>query len=199
MVDPGVGSARRAIVAKGSGHLFVGPDNGVLGHVYERAEDLQVFQLTNVDFFRQPVSATFHGRDIFAPVAGALSRGVAPEALGALISDFVRLPLAAPRLNRDGTLTGAIIHVDRFGNCITNITPRELSEEVIEGGATVVVGDHEVSSFRNYFAEEGSASGKPFAIWGSAGFLELVVFRDSAARILGVGRGQIVTGESVGA
>src|SRR5215213_10783714 len=88
VVDPGVGSARRAIAVEGRGHTFVGPDNGLFGHVYERVGPSRVFQLTNANFFRREVSKTFHGRDIFAPAAGALSRGVRAEELGPEVFDF---------------------------------------------------------------------------------------------------------------
>ena len=192
VVDPGVGSARRAIAVEGRGHTFVGPDNGVFGHVYERVRPFKVFHLTNPSFFREEVSPTFHGRDVFAPVAGALSRGVRAEELGPLVEDYVRLPSAAPARLEDGTLAGAVIHVDRFGNCVTNITPQDLSGEDVERGARLWVGGREVRSFRRFFAEEGGGRGEPFAVWGSAGLLEIAVFRDSAARVLGARRGQRV-------
>ena len=192
VVDPGVGSSRRAVVVESKEHVFVGPDNGVFGYVYERAQALRVFHVTNEKYFRPQVSATFHGRDIFAPVAGALSLGIRPEEFGPEITDFVRLPFAAPERQPDGTLDAAVIHVDRFGNCITNISPRDLDEESIRRGVRLVVGDREIRSFRRFFGEEGDAVGEPFAIWGSAGLLELAVFRDSAARALGVERGQRV-------
>jgi len=189
VVDPGVGSARRAIVVASEQHTFVGPDNGVFGYVFERLGNFRVFQITNEKFFRPRVSATFHGRDIFAPVAGALSRGTRPEELGHEVEDFVRLAFASPETTSDGTLAGVVLHIDRFGNCVTNITPRDLDEEMIRGGATLRVGGREVRAFRRFFADEGSAPGEPFAIWGSAGLLEIAVFRDSAARTLGVSRG----------
>src|SRR5215212_7889946 len=109
VVDPGVGSARRGVAVEGRGHTFVGPDNGLFGHVYERIGPFRVFQLTNAHFFRGEVSPTFHGRDIFAPVAGALSRGVRAEQLGPEVFDFVRLPSAAVEKAADGTLVGAVI------------------------------------------------------------------------------------------
>ncbi|HEY0171025.1 MAG TPA: SAM-dependent chlorinase/fluorinase [Pyrinomonadaceae bacterium] len=192
VVDPGVGSARRGVALAGRGHTFVGPDNGLFGHVYERVRPFKVFHLTNESFFRREVSATFHGRDIFAPVAGALSRGVRAEELGPEVEDFVRLPSAAPVRLEGGTLAGSVIHIDRFGNCITNITPGDLTDEDIGGGARLVVCGHEISSFRHFFAEDGGATGEPFAVWGSAGLLEIAVFRDSAARVLGIRRGQKV-------
>ncbi|HST52300.1 MAG TPA: SAM-dependent chlorinase/fluorinase [Pyrinomonadaceae bacterium] len=190
VVDPGVGSSRRAVVVESAGHAFVGPDNGVFGYVFEHLSRTRVFHVTNKKFFRADVSATFHGRDIFAPVAGALSLGVRAEELGREIGDFARLPFAAPEVSEDGTLVGAIIHVDRFGNCVTNVSRRDLGADAITRGARVAVGGHEIRSFRSFFGEEGEASGEPFAIWGSAGLLELAVFRDSAARVLDVVRGQ---------
>jgi hypothetical protein len=192
VVDPGVGSSRRAVAVETPGHTFVGPDNGIFGYVYERVEDFAVHQLTNRSYFRKDVSATFHGRDVFAPIAGALSRGVAAEELGARIEDFVRLPFARPVLRADGTLEGRVIHVDRFGNCITNFTPRDIPLEMFDGGMRMKVGGFEVRQLRRFFADESEAPGVPFAIWGSAGLLEIAVFRDSAARRLGVGRGQTV-------
>ncbi|HEV3471261.1 MAG TPA: SAM-dependent chlorinase/fluorinase [Pyrinomonadaceae bacterium] len=191
VVDPGVGSARRALAVEAAGHFFVGPDNGLFGHVYERAADLRVFHLTDESYFRPAVSATFHGRDVFAPVAGAISRGVRPARLGAEIDDFVRLPLARPRRLADGALEAAVIHVDCFGNLVTNLTPRDVSEaELAAGRARLVVGAREVRRFRRFYAEESTDPSEPFAIWGSAGFLELSLDRASAAQALGAARGQ---------
>jgi hypothetical protein len=192
VVDPGVGSARRGIAVEGRGHTFVGPDNGLFGHVYGRVEPFRVFQLTAADFFRGEVSPTFHGRDIFAPVAGALSRGVRAEELGPEVFDFVRLPSAAAGRGADGTLVGAVIHVDRFGNLVTNITPGDLGEERVARGARLRIAGREVGRFRRFFAEGVEGSGEPFAVWGSAGLLEVAVFRDSAARVLGARRGDKV-------
>jgi len=127
---------------------------------------------------------------VFAPVAGALAGGVSAGELGPEVEDFVRLPLARPERDGEGALVASIIHVDRFGNCVTNITRQDLTDEEITRGARLLVGGREVRSFRRFFAEEGDRHSEPFAVWGSAGFLELAVFRDSAARVLGAGRGQ---------
>ncbi|HWW77562.1 MAG TPA: SAM-dependent chlorinase/fluorinase [Pyrinomonadaceae bacterium] len=192
VVDPGVGSARRAVAVTTPGHTFVGPDNGVFGYVYERVESFAVHQLTNQNYFRKDVSTTFHGRDVFAPVAGALSRGVAVEELGPRVEDFVRLPFARPERRAGGVLEGRIIHVDRFGNCVTNFTRRDVPAELFERGMRMKVGGFEIEQLRRFFADEREARGGPFAIWGSAGLLEIAVNRDSAARRLGVERGQPV-------
>jgi S-adenosylmethionine hydrolase len=189
VVDPGVGSARRAVVVEGAAHLFVGPDNGLFGHVYERLRSFRVFHVTEQSFFRADVSPTFHGRDVFAPIAGALSLGTEPSELGPRVTDFVRLPFAAPFQRDASTLVASVIHVDRFGNCITNVTPRDLDERAIARGARLFVEGREISSFRRFFADDGGAEGEPFAVWGSAGLLEIAVFRDSAARALDLSRG----------
>lgn len=193
VVDPGVGSARRAILAGCGTQQFVAPDNGLLSYACERAGDAaRVRHLTNRKFFREDVSATFHGRDVFAPVAAALSVGVEPQELGEEIDDWVRLPPLAPHVGGDGTIEATIIHVDRFGNCITSLTRRELSEERIGRGMTLVVNDHTIRSFRRFYADADGDSSEPFAIWGSAGFLEISALRASAAEVLGAPRGQIV-------
>lgn len=195
VVDPGVGSARRPILVKLGSQFFVGPDNGIFSYVCETSENLgvspRVLHLTNAKYFRRDVSATFHGRDIFAPVAAALSLGVKPSALGTAISDFVRLPPLRPTTSRTGRLAARIIHIDRFGNCVTNISQRDLTAKMIAAGAVLRIKRKYVKSFREYFAE-GTGREKVFGIWGSAGFLELAAMNDSAARLLNAGRGDEV-------
>jgi S-adenosylmethionine hydrolase len=192
VVDPGVGSSRRAIAVEGGGRIFVGPDNGVFGLVYQRLGNFRVFHVVEERFFRAPLSPTFHGRDLFAPVAGALSRGTRPDELGPEVKDFARLPFAAAVVEVGARVVGSVVHVDRFGNCVTNITPCDLDEETFGRGARLLAAGREVRSFRRFFADEGGAEGEPFAVWGSAGLLEIAVFRDSAALSLGLGRGSKV-------
>jgi S-adenosylmethionine hydrolase len=192
VIDPGVGSARRAILAECGSRLYVGPDNGLFSYVCERAGAARVRHLTNRKFFRDEVSATFHGRDVFAPVAAALSAGVEPREFGEEIGDWVRLPPLAPRALDDGTIEATIIHVDRFGNCVTNLTRDTLSDERIARGATLAVGDQPIRRFRRFYADGEGDAREPFAIWGSAGFLEISALRASAADILGARRGQTV-------
>jgi S-adenosylmethionine hydrolase len=195
VVDPGVGSTRRPLLISTQSYFFVGPDNGLFSYACEREQDVRVYHITNEKFFRAPVSATFHGRDIFAPVAGALSNDVPPEAFGELIDDHVRLAPLAPV--RDGGVGAAwsaeIIHIDRFGNLVTNITRRELAGAEFERGAKLLIGGRAISSFRRFYAEEaGGTGGELFAIWGSAGFLEIAANRASAAQLLCAERGQTV-------
>lgn len=192
VVDPGVGSPRRPIVVEACGQFFVGPDNGVFGHVYERAKDYKVFQLTNEAYFRRSVSTTFHGRDVFAPVAGALTLGVSPESLGRPLDDAVRLPFPAPRRLDEKSLEAAIIHIDRFGNCVTNITPEHLPGEATRHGVKLSINGREVRTFRRFYAETVGPDDEPFIIWGSAGLLEISLNRASAARLLNARRGQII-------
>jgi S-adenosylmethionine hydrolase len=196
VVDPGVGSARKPILIKLGEQFFVGPDNGIFSYVCERNESLdisaEVFHLTNAGYFRHPVSATFHGRDVFAAVAAALSTGVKPDQLGTSISSMVRLSPLRPAASRDGKLRARIIHIDRFGNCVTNITKNDLTEKMIAAGATLRLKGKSLKSFRKFFAEENAGKDAVFGIWGSAGFLEIAAANKSAAKLLKARRGDAV-------
>ena len=194
VVDPGVGSSRRAILIRTRDRFYVGPDNGIFSYVWDRNADSprEIFHLTNEQYFCHPVSATFNGRDIFAPVAAALSKGVKPAELGTRLTDFVRLAPLAPVAARDGSIRARIIHIDRFGNCVTNITQNDLTAEMIAAGAKIQFKGKRVKSFRNYFVEETESRDKVFAIWGSAGFLEIAAAYESAAKLLKAQRGDSV-------
>jgi S-adenosyl-L-methionine hydrolase (adenosine-forming) len=128
VVDPGVGGTRRPIVVETAEHLFVGPDNGVLGPVLSQAEVRRVIHATETTYFRQSVSRTFHGRDVFAPLAAWLSRGVDVRQLGVEIADYVRLELPQPQALAENALAGEVIYRDRFGNLITNISESYMTE-----------------------------------------------------------------------
>ena len=190
VVDPGVGSKRRPILVSGGGQFFVGPDNGLFSYIYEREPYARVFHLTREEYFRPSVSATFHGRDVFAPVAGALSKGVRPEQLGVEITDYVRLPYLKLKLLGGNIVEASIIHIDRFGNCVTNLTHDDVQEEMFERGARILINEVEIKAFRRFYAQGEDSSGDLFAIWGSTGFLEISADRDSAARRLNAQRGQ---------
>ncbi len=184
-------STRRPICMKAGGQLFVGPDNGIFSYIYESEPDYQTFQITNETYFRHPVSPTFHGRDVFAPVAAALSAGVNPAELGPEIKNEVRLASLRPVEHKNGKLEGRIIHIDRFGNCITNITREHLAAGW-KGRTSLQISGKTIRSFRSFFSDETSGSGKLFAIWGSAGFLEIAATSRSAAKLLRAKRGQAV-------
>ena len=196
VVDPGVGSSRLPILIQTRDRFFVGPDNGTFSYVCDSEENPgvmpEIFHLTNAKYFRHPVSATFNGRDVFAPVAAALSQGVKPSELGTGITDIVRLAPLIPETSRDGRIKARIIHIDRFGNCVTNLTQKELTPKMIAAGAKLHLKGRWVKSFRGYFAEETRRRDKVFAIWGSAGFLEIAASNNSAAKLLRVKRGDSV-------
>jgi len=187
VVDPGVGSKRRPLIVSAGKQFFVGPDNGIFTYIYDRESSHQTFHVTAEKYFRHPASTTFHGRDIFAPVAASLSKGVKPKAFGPSITDEVRLETSlTPVGQKDGRVEGRIIHIDRFGNCITNITRDLLNDE----HATLLVREKPIDNFRSFYGENSGS--ELFAIWGSAGFLEIAVNGGSAALTLGVKRGEAV-------
>jgi hypothetical protein len=191
VVDPGVGSNRRPILAVTDNYFFVAPDNGILSLIYENEQNVRVYHLTNDRFFRFPVSTTFHGRDIFAPIAGALAFGVGPDELGEEIADFVRFEVAKPRRVDEQHIVANILHIDRFGNCLTNLTIDDLPLGFHNGRFKLEINKREITKFQNFYSET-SKKGELFLIYGSAGFLEIVAFQDSAEKILKVKNGQEV-------
>lgn len=186
VVDPGVGSSRRPIIVSAGEHFFVGPDNGLFTYIYDRETSYEVFHVTAEKYFREPRSTTFHGRDIFAPVAAALSKGVKAAGFGPKVEDAVRLENSLVAEVKEGRVNGRIIHIDRFGNCITNIT-----RDVFDVGNLVINGET-ISKFREYYAD--SDRNELFAIWGSAGFLEISMNGSSAADKLRIKIGDRITG-----
>lgn len=189
VVDPGVGSARRPIVASSEEFNFVAPDNGVLSLMYAREERLSVRHIMSDHYFLQPLSNTFHGRDIFAPVAAYLAKGVNLEKFGPEITDFVRFNAPKPKTVDPNTLRGVVLRVDRFGNLITNFTAQDLPALFQEQPAPfkLSIAKKEISSLRTNYAE--AAPGEVFAIIGSMGYLEIAANRGAAAQLLGAAKG----------
>jgi S-adenosylmethionine hydrolase len=181
VVDPGVGSKRRAILAEAGGYYFIAPDNGLLSFITNDAT-VSVFEITNREFLAGTVSATFHGRDIFASVAAHLSRGAAPDRFGPLISDLQTIPAAWLEHISSSEIEGRIIHIDRFGNLVTN-----LAKDALPVDFTLEINGRTIDAHRQFYAE--AEPGEAFSIWGSAGFLEISVRNGSAKEILGAGRG----------
>ncbi len=191
VVDPGVGSARRPIVVQAGQHFFVGPDNGLFSFVYAREAHVRVYPASRREFHCPQPHATFHGRDVFAPLAAWLARGTHPASFGPEVSDYVRLALPQPQTEaQTNTLTGAVIHVDRFGNCLTNFTENELPLSVALGptppGLRLVGQD--VIQFGTHFAQ-AAVPEELFAYLGSAGYWEVALWCASAAERLGIARG----------
>jgi len=191
VVDPGVGTQRRPILVTGEQHYFVAPDNGVLSMVYEREPQVSVRHITSDHYFHTPISNTFHGRDVFAPVGAWLAKTYQTEVFGEEITDYVRFSL--PRAKPAGAgIKGVVLRVDTFGNLMTSLTMDDLPETVIaEGKIKLQIGGKRVEQFTRSFAQ--GPAGEPIAILGSSGFLEIAVNQGNAARALGVSRGAEVT------
>jgi S-adenosylmethionine hydrolase len=189
VVDPGVGTARRPILVTSDRHHFVAPDNGVLSLVYSKEERLHIRHITAEHYYLQPVSKTFHARDIFSPVAAWLAKGVDPEKFGDEITDFVRFNAPKPKAIDGNTLRGVVLKVDRFGNLVTNITPEEAPTLFMSEPAPfkIRIGKHEITQIHSNYSE--GAPGEIFGILGSTGYLEIAADRGSAAKIVGTGKG----------
>jgi S-adenosyl-L-methionine hydrolase (adenosine-forming) len=192
VVDPGVGTARRPILVTSERHHFVAPDNGVLSLVYSREERLQVRHVTAEHYYLQPVSNTFHARDIFAPVTAYLAKGVDPAKFGEEVDDFVRFNAPKPKPADANTLRGVVLKVDRFGNLITNITPQDapLLFQPQPPAFKILVGNREIAEIKLNYTQ--GAPGEVFGILGSMGYLEIAANRGSAAQALGAGKGSDV-------
>jgi S-adenosylmethionine hydrolase len=189
VVDPGVGTSRRPLLLAAGNHLFVGPDNGVFWPIFKAARESIVVHLTHDDYFLKPLSHTFHGRDIFAPVAAWLSKGVDPMEMGELVEAPKALNIPEVRKIGASKLIGTILRIDKFGNLITNLIPADLPSSEGESVPYVfIIGSHRISQFRRSYA--GAAAGELFAIWGSSGHLEISINQASAAELLGVKKNQ---------
>jgi S-adenosylmethionine hydrolase len=202
IVDPGVGTARRPLLVTSERHHFIAPDNGVLSLIYQREQRLSARHVTGEHYFLQPVSNTFHARDIFAPIAAYLAKGVDPAKFGEEVQDFVRFSAPKPKPVNETTLRGVVLKVDRFGNLITNITPQDAPMLFVEnpGAFKIVIGQREIREVKDAYAL--GAPGEVFGILGSMGYLEIAANRGAAAQILGAGKGtdvNIMLGEAVAA
>ncbi len=186
VVDPGVGTARRALAVAAGDRFFVIPDNGVVGLVLDEQPASVIIDITEPRYLRPRISRTFEGRDRFAPAAAWLSRGTDIHALGPSVADWIHLDVPRPRVTDRG-LVGAILKVDRFGNLISNISARTL-ERVGAGGTPVVrVEDGDRVPLVGTYGEV--PAGAACALVGSSGYLEVAVNGGSAARLLDAGRG----------
>jgi S-adenosylmethionine hydrolase len=183
VVDPGVGTKRRPLALKKGGHLFVGPDNGVFAGILSVPGEGVGYEITRRAFFREAVSMTFHGRDLFGPVAGSLAAGLPLSQVGPRVSGFTRAEWPRPERFRD-RLIGRILWADSFGNLLTNLSRDEV-------GPILRARDWRISG-RGWRVEVLSKTygegepGQPLALFGSSGYLELAVNQGRAAERLGM-------------
>jgi S-adenosyl-L-methionine hydrolase (adenosine-forming) len=186
VVDPGVGSARRALAVRTSHGFLVGPDNGLFTLLLAEELDAECRAITNAKYMLPHVSATFHGRDVFAPVAAHLATGADLADLGPRIADPVTFPVPRPTRQPDGSWLGCVLYADHFGNVITSVT-EDLLRQLFGGGlhsVEIVIGQQRISGMRCTFSE--GAPGELVALVGSSGHLEIAVTNGNAARALNV-------------
>lgn len=188
VVDPGVGTARNPLIVRIGGQLFVGPDNGLFSLLAEDAQ-VEAWHIKEPRFMRETISGTFHGRDIFAPVAAHLASGTPPGEFGEMVDDIVRFRWSLPISDNEG-VQGWVIHIDTYGNLITNITSG-LLERLKGQKFRIYAGTTILGSIHHTFADV--ADGEPAAIVGSAGTLEIVVNKGCAAELLSVNKGAQVS------
>lgn len=183
VVDPGVGSSRRPIAVKADKHIFVCPDNGLLTGVLSGVSEFEARVLENKDFLLVKISDSFHGRDLFAPVAAYISKGVPFEKFGERIHDPIMLPLPSPSTQQD-RLVGNVTYIDRYGNLVTNIREQEISDFLQGSEASLQILDHRISKISHSYIE--TPPGELLAIVGSFGMLEIAVSGGNAQEHLGV-------------
>jgi S-adenosylmethionine hydrolase len=195
VVDPGVGSDRRIIAMRKKGQIFLAPDNGVLTPVLEENGEEQICLVTNTRYFLKPVSQTFHGRDIFAPVGAQLAKGLPINELGKPIdrADLVRLNNLKPHITANGVVTGVVVSIDHFGNMISNIDwnfIRHHFPAATESSLRFYIGDQIIAGLSASY--DSIEPGSPLAIIGSRGYFEIAVNSGSARQYFGTRRGDPV-------
>jgi S-adenosylmethionine hydrolase len=188
VVDPGVGTERRPLLVSAQNQYFIAPDNGVLSVIYEHEKESLIVRHANVEhYYLQPVSKTFHGRDIFAPVAAWLTKGWQTGSMGDEITDFKKFAIPRPK-EADGALKGVVLRADAFGNLITNFRSEDFPESALAGGAIKLqVGNQAVTRLVETFAQGNN--GEAIAYVGSSGYIEVGMNKGNASRALTIGRG----------
>ena len=187
VVDPGVGSERHAIAVDTANYVFVGPDNGVLSFALKNEEIKDVRRLQNERYFLKPLSHTFHGRDVFAPVAAHLSRSVALSKLGPKQGDIINLAWPDPKISRN-RISGEVVYVDRFGNAITNIANMCVASFK---DAEVFIAGKSVCRVKPFY--QSVPAGEPVAVPGSSGLLEIAINGGSVATSLALKIGTVIS------
>jgi S-adenosylmethionine hydrolase len=189
VVDPGVGGTRKPILVVTKNYFFVGPDNGLFTIALKEETVRQVVLLMNENFFLSEISATFHGRDIFAPVAAYLSSGVKPKSFGPPVKSWHKISFPGP-VTKQGKLIGEVVHVDAFGNLVSNICQKDFLR-FLEGGSSLIrVGRKTILGLRKGYWE--GKKDELIALFGSGGFLEISVREGNAQTSLKVKKGDPV-------
>jgi S-adenosyl-L-methionine hydrolase (adenosine-forming) len=192
VVDPGVGSGRRLLGVEAEGHFFVGPDNGVFWPVIKDSGEATVIQLTEKRYFLPHVASTFHGREVFAPVAAHISLGADLTEMGERIFDPIEINPPSPYIASE-VLHGEITRIDNFGNLITNIREQGLEDFLGKSTPVISVGDLEINTLhKTYFDVE---EGEPLALINSSGVLEIAVNLGRASEYAGINRDEIIGAE----
>jgi S-adenosylmethionine hydrolase len=183
IVDPGVGSRRKPVVIETDGYIFVGPDNGIFSLVLKKEKPKRIIALTNKHYFLKNISNTFHGRDIFAPVAAHLALGESLTNFGEEIEEIEITEWGIP-VTKGDKLEGMVLHIDRFGNLITNISTEDIFSFSGKGPVQIKLGERRVKGLSSSYSEV--QRGEPVALIGSINLLEIACNRESAHRILGI-------------
>ncbi|MGR3309514.1 MAG: SAM hydrolase/SAM-dependent halogenase family protein [Candidatus Brocadiales bacterium] len=197
VVDPGVGTERKIICVKTRDYLFLAPDNGILSLVLTDEKPQLITEVTNQKYFLPEISNTFHGRDIFAPVAAHLSKGTNPLKLGKELTKFKEIELPVPNHSKQGVLKGEVIYIDVFGNLITNIKQDvflklvgAIHELPLPEDVFIVAGKKRIRGISRSYAD--APVGEAVAIFGSSGYLEISVNLGNAHNVLGLKKGDTV-------
>ncbi len=189
VVDPGVGSSRRGIIIATDNYYFVGPDNGIFSLVCSREPANRIISIESEHHFRRPVAPTFHARDIFGPVAAWMARGVQITNFGPQVENYDRLALPQVQKLDEKRLQGAILHIDKFGNIITNLSPQEVCHRLGKESppARFILDGKEILQHHRFYSE--AAPDEVFSLVGSSGYFEIAALKQSAAQVLNAKRG----------
>ncbi|HBF11900.1 MAG TPA: hypothetical protein DDW49_00690 [Deltaproteobacteria bacterium] len=189
VVDPGVGSARKPILVQTENYFFIAPDNGVLSLALAREKIVRIIHLTNSDYFRSKLSHTFHGRDIFSPVAAHLSKGVSPDVFGPELTCVTRLDLYAHQV-QSKKIRARIMAIDKFGNAVLYFHEDDFKEKMRKNSFVLKVGSHQIKKLNDAYWQV--KKGDPILLFGSLGYLELATNQGSLAKKWKLKRGMVV-------
>jgi S-adenosylmethionine hydrolase len=189
VVDPGVGSKRKPVIVKTRDYFFVAPDNGVLSLALEKENPLKIIEISNSKYFLKPVSSTFHGRDIFAPVAAHLSGGKGMNNFGKELNSYRKLDFPKVKVSAIA-LTGQVIYIDRFGNLVSNIEKKVFFNFVKKDKFKISVGNRTIDRLSGSYSQARPL--KPLALFDSFNFLEIAVNSNSAEKILNAKKGTVI-------